>query len=57
MIRLNLDHKARKAEPFLLRQQIQRMISEPTLVVDAMLVPSDVAILTPTQAKAAFILQ
>ncbi|POS81789.1 hypothetical protein EPUL_006663 [Erysiphe pulchra] len=57
MVRLNSEHIARKTEPFLLRQQIQRMIPDPSLVVDAIVVPSGVAILAPTPAKAATILQ
>ncbi|POS81734.1 hypothetical protein EPUL_006135, partial [Erysiphe pulchra] len=32
MVRLNSEHEARKTEPFLLRQQIQRMIPDPSLV-------------------------
>ncbi|KHJ33478.1 hypothetical protein EV44_g4315 [Erysiphe necator] len=57
MVRLNSEHEARKTEPFLLRQQIQRMIPGPSLVADAIVVPSGVAILAPTPAKAATILQ
>ncbi|POS81664.1 hypothetical protein EPUL_006013, partial [Erysiphe pulchra] len=57
MVRLNSEHEARKTEPFLLRQQIQRMIPDPSLVVDAIVVPSGVTILAPTPAKAATILQ
>ena len=57
MVRLNSEHEARKTEPFLLRQQIQRMIPDPSLIADAIVVPSGVAILAPTPAKAATILQ
>ncbi|KHJ32942.1 hypothetical protein EV44_g3966 [Erysiphe necator] len=57
MVRLNSEHEARKTGPFLLRQQIQRMIPDPSLVADAIMVPSGVAILAPTPAKAATILQ
>ncbi|POS82009.1 hypothetical protein EPUL_005720, partial [Erysiphe pulchra] len=57
MIRLSPDHEARKAEPLLLRQQLQRLIPDPTLVVDAWQVPSGISILAPTPAKAATILQ
>ncbi|KHJ31285.1 hypothetical protein EV44_g3683 [Erysiphe necator] len=57
MIRLEHDHEARKTEPFLLRQQIQRILPDPSLVADTMQVPSGIAILAPTPAKAAAILQ
>ncbi|VDB88316.1 Bgt-50463 [Blumeria graminis f. sp. tritici] len=35
MIRLDREHEARKADPFLLRQQVQRLIPDPSIVVDA----------------------
>ncbi|KAI0999366.1 hypothetical protein K3495_g8830 [Podosphaera aphanis] len=57
MIRLNSQHEARKAEPFLLRQQVLRLIPDPSLVVDAWQVPSGIAILAPTPAKAGSILE
>ncbi|KHJ32934.1 hypothetical protein EV44_g3999 [Erysiphe necator] len=57
MVRLNSEHEAWKTEPFLLRQQIQRMIPDPSLVADSIVVPSGVVILAPTPAKAATILQ
>lgn len=57
MIRLGHDHEARKAEPFLLRQQIQSLIPDPSLVSDAWQAPSGIAILAPTPAKAATLLQ
>ncbi|KHJ35177.1 hypothetical protein EV44_g4081 [Erysiphe necator] len=57
MIRLNPEYEVRKIEPLLLRQQLQRMIPDPTLVADAILVSSGVAILAPKPAKAATILQ
>ncbi|POS88315.1 hypothetical protein EPUL_000617, partial [Erysiphe pulchra] len=57
IVRLNSEHEARKTEPFLLRQQIQRMIPDLSLVADATVVPSGVAILALTLAKAATILQ
>lgn len=57
MIRLDSKHEARNAEPFLLRQQVQRLVPDPTLVVDAWQVPSGIAVLAPTAAKAASILQ
>ncbi|POS84775.1 hypothetical protein EPUL_002711 [Erysiphe pulchra] len=57
MIRLEHDHEARKTEPYLLRQQLQRIIPEPSLIADAMQVLSGIAILAPTLAKAAAILQ
>ncbi|SZE99306.1 unnamed protein product [Blumeria hordei] len=44
MIRLNREHEARKADPLLLRQQVQRLILDPSLVVDARQVPSSVAV-------------
>ncbi|KHJ33039.1 putative effector protein [Erysiphe necator] len=57
MIRLEHDHEARKTKPFLLRQQLQSLLPNPSLVADAMQVPSGIAILAPTPAKAAEILQ
>ncbi|POS83584.1 hypothetical protein EPUL_003556, partial [Erysiphe pulchra] len=57
MVRLEHDHQARKTEPFLLRQQLQRILPDPSLVADAMQVPSDIAILAPTPAKEVKILQ
>ncbi|POS83309.1 hypothetical protein EPUL_005562, partial [Erysiphe pulchra] len=57
MVRHNSENEARKTEPFLLRQQIQRMIPDLSLVTDAIVVLSGVAILAPTPAKAATILQ
>ncbi|POS84448.1 hypothetical protein EPUL_006186 [Erysiphe pulchra] len=57
MIRLGPDHEARKAEPLLPRQQLQRLISDPTLVVDAWQISSGISILAPIPAKAATILQ
>ncbi|POS84123.1 hypothetical protein EPUL_003235 [Erysiphe pulchra] len=57
MIRLSPDHEARKAEPLLLRQQLQGLIPKLTLVVDVWQVPSGISILAPTPAKAATILQ
>ncbi|POS82043.1 hypothetical protein EPUL_006227, partial [Erysiphe pulchra] len=56
-IRLSPDHEARKAELLLLRKQLQRLIPDPTLVVDAWQVPSGISIFAPTPAKAATILQ
>ncbi|CAD6498988.1 BgTH12-04642 [Blumeria graminis f. sp. triticale] len=57
MIRLDREHEARKADPFLLRQQVQRLIPDPSLVVYAWQVPSGVAVLAASPAKAASILQ
>ncbi|KHJ35434.1 hypothetical protein EV44_g3664 [Erysiphe necator] len=57
MVRLNSELEARKTEPFLLQQQIQLMISDPSIVADAIVVLSGVAILAPTPAKAATILE
>ncbi|KHJ30961.1 hypothetical protein EV44_g3608 [Erysiphe necator] len=57
MIRLEHNHEARKTEPFLLRQQLQRILPDPSPVADTMQVPSGIAILAPTPAKAAAILQ
>ncbi|KHJ32239.1 hypothetical protein EV44_g4238 [Erysiphe necator] len=57
MIRLEHDHEAHKAESFLLRQQIQSLISDPSLVSDAWQALSGIAILAPTPAKAATLLQ
>ncbi|KHJ33435.1 hypothetical protein EV44_g4304 [Erysiphe necator] len=56
LIRLGHDHEARKAELFLLRQQIQSLIPDPSLVSDAWQAPSGIAILAPTPAKAATLL-
>ncbi|KAI1003951.1 hypothetical protein K3495_g4259 [Podosphaera aphanis] len=57
MIRLDSQHEVCRAEPFLLRQQVQRLIPDPSLVVDAWQVPSGIAILVPTLAKAGSILE
>ncbi|POS81690.1 hypothetical protein EPUL_006417, partial [Erysiphe pulchra] len=57
MIRLGKDHESRKTDPFLLRQQIQSLIPDSSLVADAWHTPSGIAILAPTPAKAAAILQ
>lgn len=57
MIRLSQDHEARKSDFFLLRQKIQKLIPDSTLVVDIWQVPSGIAIVAPTSAKAATILQ
>ncbi|POS81632.1 hypothetical protein EPUL_005590, partial [Erysiphe pulchra] len=57
MIRLDKEHEARKTEPYLIRQKIQKLISDPTLVVDTWQVPSGVTILAPTPAKASTSLQ
>ncbi|CAD6498810.1 BgTH12-04469 [Blumeria graminis f. sp. triticale] len=35
IIWLDREHEARKADPFLLRQRVQRLIPDPSLVVDA----------------------
>ncbi|POS87980.1 hypothetical protein EPUL_000235 [Erysiphe pulchra] len=57
MIRLDKDHEARKVDTFLLRQQIQKPIPDSSLVCDVWHASSGIAILTPTPAKAAAILQ
>lgn len=57
MIRLDKDHESRKTEPFLLRQQIQQLLPDPSFVCDAWQAPSGITILAPTPAKAAAILQ
>ncbi|KAI1000411.1 hypothetical protein K3495_g7784, partial [Podosphaera aphanis] len=57
MIRLGPDHEARKADSYELRQAIQKLVPDSTLVSDVWSVPSGVAILAPTPAKAATILQ
>ncbi|KHJ34335.1 putative effector protein [Erysiphe necator] len=57
MIRLGHDYEAIKADPFLLRQQIQSLIPDPFLVSDAWQAPSGIAILVPTPAKVATLLQ
>ncbi|POS82026.1 hypothetical protein EPUL_006408, partial [Erysiphe pulchra] len=57
MIHLEHDHEARKTEPFLLRQQLQRIIPDPSLMADAMQVLSGIAILAPKLAKAVAIIQ
>ncbi|KHJ31787.1 putative effector protein [Erysiphe necator] len=57
MIRLRKDHEVRKTDSFLLRQQIQKLIPDPTLVSDAWHAPSGITILAPSPAKAAAILQ
>ncbi|KHJ35962.1 putative effector protein [Erysiphe necator] len=57
MIRLKPDHEARKSGSFELRQTIQKLVPETSLVSDAWIVPSGIAVLAPTPAKAAAILQ
>ncbi|POS81761.1 hypothetical protein EPUL_005927, partial [Erysiphe pulchra] len=57
MIRLDKDHEARKVDTFLVQQQIQKLIPDPSLVCDVWHAPSGIAILAPTPAKAAAILQ
>ncbi|POS81774.1 hypothetical protein EPUL_005764, partial [Erysiphe pulchra] len=57
MIRLGPEHEARKTGAFELRQKVQELVSDKLLVSDAWAVPSGVAILAPTPAKAAAILQ
>ncbi|KHJ34265.1 putative effector protein [Erysiphe necator] len=56
MIRLAPDHKARKFGTFELRQTIQKLVPDSSLISDVWNVPSGVAILAPTPAKAATIL-
>ncbi|POS81913.1 hypothetical protein EPUL_006680, partial [Erysiphe pulchra] len=57
MIRLGKDHEARISNSFLLRQQIQTLILDRTLVSDAWQSPSRITILALTPEKAATILQ
>lgn len=57
IIRLGPDHEARKAGSFEIRQQIQQLITDKSLVADVWTVPSGIAILAPTPAKAAALLQ
>ncbi|KHJ34524.1 hypothetical protein EV44_g4152 [Erysiphe necator] len=57
MIRLDKDHESRKTEPFLLRQQIQQLLPDPSFVCDAWQAPSGITILALAPAKAAAILQ
>ena len=57
MIRPGPEHEARKTGAFELRQKVQELVSDKSLVSDVWAVPSGVAILAPTPAKAAAILQ
>lgn len=57
MIRLGPDHEARKAGSFELRQKIQELVTDKSLVSDVWSVPSGVAILAPTPAQAATLMQ
>ncbi|POS84300.1 hypothetical protein EPUL_005308 [Erysiphe pulchra] len=57
IIRLGLDHEARKTGSFELRQKIQQLIPDKSLIADVWTVPSGVAILASTPAKAATLLQ
>ncbi|POS84893.1 hypothetical protein EPUL_006568 [Erysiphe pulchra] len=57
IIRIGPDHKARKISSFKLHQKIQLLIPDRTLIADVWTVPSGVAILAPTPAKAAALLQ
>ncbi|KHJ34148.1 hypothetical protein EV44_g3821 [Erysiphe necator] len=56
-ISLDLNHEARKSDPFQLRHTIQNLVPDKTLVSDIWKVPSGVAILAPTHAKAATLMQ
>ncbi|POS82853.1 hypothetical protein EPUL_005483 [Erysiphe pulchra] len=57
MIRLKPDHEAWKNGSFELRKKIEKLVSESSLVSDAWIVPSGIAALAPTSAKAAAILR
>ncbi|KHJ32858.1 hypothetical protein EV44_g4159 [Erysiphe necator] len=57
IIRLDLNHEARKSNPFQLRQTIQNLVPDKNLVSDVWKVPYGVAILAPTPAKAATLMQ
>ncbi|KHJ31550.1 hypothetical protein EV44_g3688 [Erysiphe necator] len=57
MIRLNPDHEARKSGSFELRQTMQKLVPDSSLVTDAWIALSGIAVLAPTPAKAAAILQ
>ncbi|KHJ34729.1 hypothetical protein EV44_g3750 [Erysiphe necator] len=57
MIRLDPEHEARKTGSYELRQSIQNLVSDSSLVSDVWMVPSGVAILASTPVKAAAILQ
>ncbi|KHJ30375.1 putative effector protein [Erysiphe necator] len=57
MIRLAPDHEARKTGTFELRLKVQQLVSDKSIVSDVWSVPSGIAILAPTPAKAAAILQ
>lgn len=57
IIRLGPDHEARKTGSFELRQKIQQLIPDKSLIADVWTVPSGVAILAATPAKAAALLQ
>ncbi|KHJ30061.1 putative effector protein [Erysiphe necator] len=57
IIRLDSNHEARKSDSFQLRQTIQNLVPDKTLVTDVWKVPSGVAILAPTPAKAATLMQ
>ncbi|POS82654.1 hypothetical protein EPUL_006041, partial [Erysiphe pulchra] len=57
MIRLGPEHEARKTGAFELRQKVQELVFDKSLVSDVWAVPSAVAILAPTPALAAAILQ
>ncbi|KHJ33276.1 putative effector protein [Erysiphe necator] len=57
IIRLGPDHEARKTGSFELRQKIQQLIPDKSLIADVWTVPSGVAILAATPAKAATLLQ
>ncbi|POS85506.1 hypothetical protein EPUL_001726 [Erysiphe pulchra] len=57
MIRLAPDYEARKTGAFELRQKAQQLVPDKSLVSDVWPVPSGIAILAPTPAKAAAIPQ
>ncbi|KHJ31716.1 putative effector protein [Erysiphe necator] len=57
IIRLSPNHEARKTGSFELRQKVQSVLSDKSLVSDAWFVPSGVAILAPSPTKAATLMQ
>lgn len=57
MVRLEPDNPTRKLEPFALCDQIRSRVSDPSTVKDIWVVPSGLAILSPTPTKAVSLIQ
>lgn len=57
IIRLEVNHGARKTDPFQLRQIVQNLVPEKILVLDVWTVPTGIAIIAPKPTKSAAIME